>query len=290
MGALPQLEVQMSWWGMTGLVAEVGREPAVEDKVRRIAEAGFDGINGFIPAPEEAELWHRLLDRYGLSFSVNAYPKTAEDMKRFLEAAKAFGRVQYINAQVLTPFLTGEPAETLLRDIDALSREAEIPVYIETHRGTITQDLLRTVRYADKIGNLRLTIDYSHYVVAGELHTISDEAEALLQRLLTRTASIHARVSNGEQVQVSVGEDGDHPMLPYFKRWWRSGMRRWLESAGDGDRFPFVCELGPAPYAIVADEAGRPREIGDRWRQSLLFKEIARELWREAVSEDQEGV
>ncbi|WP_238327655.1 sugar phosphate isomerase/epimerase family protein [Paenibacillus gorillae] len=280
----PALDVQMSWWTMSGL-GEAGREWSLEERFARIAEAGYDGINGFLPAKEEAERWNRLLKEYGLSFSVNAYPRNAADMQAFLQEAQAYGgaeRIQYVNAQVLTPFVTGESALELLRDIQRLSADAGISVFVETHRGTITQDLIRTAEYVRSIGDLKLTIDYSHYVVAGEMHHVPDEAEALLQQLLVQTSSIHARVSNGEQIQVDVGEQGEHPILDHYKRWWADGMRHWLRQAAPGQRFPFVCELGPASYAITTDEAtGRTNEISDRWSQSLYFQQLARTLWNE---------
>lgn len=283
-GRAPRLDVYMSWWGMTDLDLGEGEPLSPDEKARRIVEAGFDGIDGFLPAPEEADAWRERLDRHGLLFGVNAYPKSAAELETFLRAAKAFGRVRYVNAQVLTPFLAGEPAEKLLADVAGLSREYGIPVYVETHRGTITQDLVRTVEYAERVMMLGLTIDYSHYVVAGELHTVSEEAESWLQRLLPRTRAIHGRVSNGEQVQVGLGERGEHPMLRHFERWWRDGMRHWRESAAKGDRLPFVCELGPPPYAITAeDRDGRRRELDDRWKQSLLLAGIARRLWRESA-------
>jgi len=277
--AAPKLEVQMSWWGMSGLAFD-GGESSLEEKFEWIAEAGFDGINGFIPPPEEEEQWDRLLAQYALSLSVNAYPRSAAEMALFLERAKHYGKIQHINVQVLTPFLIGEPAVRLLRELDDLSRAADIPTYIETHRGTITQDLLRTIDYIEALDTLRLTIDLSHYIVAGELHTISDEAEALIQQVLTRSAAFHARISNGEQVQVDVGRHGEHPMLRHFERWWRDGMNNWRARAGTGDVLPFVVELGPPPYAITADEyAGRTREIGDRRAQSLLLQQVARDIW-----------
>jgi sugar phosphate isomerase/epimerase len=278
------LEVQMSWWAMTGL-GEDGREWTMEEKIRKIAEAGFDGINGFLPSLKETTEWKELLKHYGLSFSINAYPRTALELKNLIEDAKAYGSVSFINAQVMTPFLTGKPAEKLLDEMTKRSETAGIPVYIETHRGTITQDLLRTVEYVKYLDSLRLSIDFSHYVVAGEMHTITDQAETLLQVLLTRTASIHARVSNGEQVQVNVGDKGEHPMMEHFDRWWKSGMMLWLKSAKPGDVFPFVCELGPAPYAITTDEyAGRQHEISDRWSQSLFFADRARAIWKQIIS------
>jgi sugar phosphate isomerase/epimerase len=281
----PRLEVLMSWWGMNGLGVEsgAGNEWSMEEKVRFIAEAGYDGINGMLVEGREAEKWHELLDKYNLSFSVNAYPKSAEELKLFLCKAKSFGRVDFVNVQVMRPFLVGEQAVQLLADMEELSRSAGIPAYIETHRGTITQDLLRTVEYTERLPGLELTVDFSHYVVAGEMRTVSDEAEELLQKLLPRTKSIHARVSNGEQVQIDipVGRDGaldsafEQPMLVHFQRWWLKGMRSWRQTAEKEDVFPFVCELGPPPYAITV----RGQEVGDRWTQALQFAKIARSLW-----------
>ncbi|NMO97969.1 TIM barrel protein [Paenibacillus lemnae] len=266
----------MSWWAMSGL----NHNGSLEEQFEMIAEAGFDGINGFIPPSEEEEKWIRLLERYGLTLSVNAYPKTSEDMAQFLERAHQFGRVQHINVQVMRPFLTGDPAVQMLREISELSRKAGIPAYIETHRGTMTQDLMRTVQYIERVDELRLTMDLSHYVLAGEMHSVSDEAEAWFQRLLTRSAAFHARMSNGEQIQVDVGRQGEHPMTIHFERWWSEGMRNWLSAASEGDVLPFVIELGPPPYAITVDEyAERKSEISDRWEQSQQLQSMIRKLW-----------
>ncbi|OXM17555.1 xylose isomerase [Paenibacillus herberti] len=284
----------MSWWGMTGLGDEGGGEWSMEEKIRRIAEAGYDGIHGMLPEGEEAELWQSLLDRYGLSFSVTAHLRSAEELSEFLHKAKSFGKVDFVNVQVLKPFLTGEPAVRMLSEMAKLSRTAAMPTYIETHRGTITQDLLRTVEYMRNLPELELTIDFSHYVVAGEMWSVSDEAELLLQSLLPRTKSIHARVSNGEQVQIDVpldenivlkvaGGETEEPMLSHFLNWWLCGMRNWRKSAQAGDMLPFVCELGPPPYAItLRGQDGTKREASDRWSQSLLFARLARSLWKQA--------
>jgi hypothetical protein len=291
----PRLEVLMSWWGMSGLGGQngSGNEWSMEEKVRRIAEAGYDGINGMLPEGKEAEQWHLLLDQYNLSYSVNAYPKTAEELDVFLSKAKSFGRVDFVNVQVMRPFLVGDQAVQLLADMAELSRSAGIPAYIETHRGTITQDLLRTVEYAKRLPELELTIDFSHYVVAGEMRTVSDEAEQLLQTLLSRTKSIHARVSNGEQVQIDIPmfdskseeiadeSEFEGTLLKHFVRWWLEGMRSWRQAAKKDEVLPFICELGPPPYAItMRGTDGVQREVSDRWTQALLFARIARSLWK----------
>jgi hypothetical protein len=217
-----------------------------------------------------------------------------EELDDFLCKAKSFGRVDFVNVQVMRPFLVGDQAVQLLGNMGELSRSAGIPAYIETNRGTITQDLLRTVEYAERLPGLELTIDFSHYVVAGEMHTVSHEAEELLQTLLTRTKSIHARISNGEQVQIdipmvaSVGEEGavesefENSMLKHFQRWWLVGMRSWRQGAREDEVLPFICELGPPPYAItVHGPDGVQYEVSDRWTQALLFARIARSLWEQ---------
>lgn len=277
-----ELRVEMSWWGMNGLQGTAGHATAIEGKFRLIAENGFDGINAFVPAPEESDLWKELLRKYGLAFSVNAYPATLRDMSDFLDKAVDFGDIAYINAQVMTPFLIGDSALELLSGIDALSRQAGIPVYIETHRGTITQDLIRTRQFLESLPKLGLTIDYSHYVLAGELHTVSPEAEHMLQSLLPNASSIHTRISNGEQIQIDPGEAGDHPMLPHFARWWESAMRHWRKRPRlPNDTFPVVIELGPPSYAITSNSAGTGQsEISDRWQQSLYLKKLVQQLWQ----------
>src|SRR5690606_42103064 len=77
--------VHMSWWAMNGL--ERSAEYSLEQKVEMIAEAGFDGINGFIPSSEEAKRWNKLLERYRLTLSVNAHPKTSNAMAILLNQA-----------------------------------------------------------------------------------------------------------------------------------------------------------------------------------------------------------
>lgn len=279
----PRLEMQQALWAMDGLGVN-GQEWSLEEKFAKIAEAGFTGVSYFIPAAEDMAEWHRLLDCYKLNFAALSFPANSTDMLKTLQQAKEFGRVQHINSQVMDSFVIDQAAIRLLDDLLQVSEAANIPNFIETHRGRITQDLIRTVSYVEALPQLRLTIDLSHYVVAGEMTGTCEQAESYFDRLLERSASMHARVSNGEQVQIDVGMDGDHPMLEHYTRWWRKGMGHWLKQAQPGDLFPFCCELGPPPYAIIRRNAqGQEQEISDRWQQALLFKRIAEEQWEQAL-------
>lgn len=277
--APPRLAVHQSWWAMIAL-GNGEREWTVEEKFEKIAAAGFTGILGNIPEdPEKAAQWRNLLNQYNFNFGITIFPSTVEEGQARLAAAKAYG-VDYVNAQVRNNFVIGQPAIDLLSGLVEAAQAVEMPFFVETHRGIITQDLHRTVDYVEAIPNLRLTLDLSHYVVAGEMGTYSEKGEELFNRLLPRTGSIHARVSNGEQIQVDIGPDASHPMVEHFKRWWSNGMRHWASQAQPGDIFPFISELGPAGYSITLP--GTSQEISDRWQQALVFKRLAEECWETA--------
>jgi len=276
----PRLAVHQAWWAMIAL-GNGEREWTVEEKFEKIAAAGFTGILGGIPSdPEEAAKWRKLLDQYNFDFGITISPRSVDEGKAALEKARNFG-VNYVNAQVKDNFVIGQPAINLLQGLVAAAKDAGMPFFAETHRGIITQDLHRTVEYVQAIPGLRLTLDLSHYVLAGEMGSYSEKGEELFNQLLPRTGSVHARVSNGEQIQIDIGPEGNHPMVKHFKRWWSTGMRHWAGQARPGDIFPFISELGPAGYAITLP--GTDREISDRWQQALVFKKLAEECWELAL-------
>ncbi|MGM7724103.1 sugar phosphate isomerase/epimerase family protein [Metabacillus sp. Hm71] len=271
-----KIDIQQSWWAMIGL-GNGTREWTMEEKFEKIAEAGFTGIMGSLPDDHEAEKWRRLLDEYQFSFGIHSFPSKKEDLQPLIKKAKEFG-VQYINSQVMDDFTIGDDAIQLLKDLVAEAKKENILYFVETHRGRITQDLIRTVHYVNEIPDLRLTIDFSHYVLAGE-GCYSEKAEECLDILLKRTSSIHARVSNGQQIQVDIGPEGKHPMTDRFVGWWEKGMSYWLKEAKPGDVLPLVCELGPPDYSITHYSNLTPKEISDRWEQALVFKRILEEAW-----------
>lgn len=275
-----KIDIQQSWWAMNGL-GNGHREWTMEEKFEKIAEAGFTGIMGELPKENEKVKWRRLLDEYQFSFGIHSFPSRSEDLQLLLVEAKEFG-VQYVSSQVMDDFIIGEEAVQLLKNLVDEAKKANIPYFVETHRGRITQDLIRTVNYVKKIPDLRLTIDLSHYVVAGEgCH--SAKAEECFDILLKRTSSIHARVSNGHQIQIDIGSDGSHPITERFVKWWEKGMSYWLQEAKQGDVLPLVCELGPPDYSITKQTSSDSKEISDRWEQAIVFKRILEGAWGRGV-------
>lgn len=275
----PRLEIQQSWWGMIG-IGNGEREWSVEEKFEKLAEAGFTGILGRFPLAKETKVWRRMLDEYKFSFGIHCFPSHREDLKSFLEQVEDIG-VDYINCHIMNNFVIGKAAETLIQDLIDEAKSYKIPFMVETHRGRVTQDLHRTVDYVKAVPDLRLTIDLSHYALAGEMEQISDQAIELFDPLLRRTSCIHGRISNGQQIQVDIGPNAEHPLVESYMKLWTKGMAYWLEQAGPDDRLPVLPELGPPLYSITRERhAYADRlEISDRWQQALVIKKLLSSAW-----------
>jgi sugar phosphate isomerase/epimerase len=276
----PRLEIFQATWAMQNLPAS-GRPWAAPEIVDRIRDAGFSGALHWV-ADEDADF--EMVERLRLAglFVGVGFPATEGGSARSLAAGARARGVSFLNAQMHDAFTADDRVvariERLYEECDAIG----MPLFIETHRGTVTQDLLRTVEYGRQVPRMRYTLDASHYVVAGEV-TQPDRAPRFakaLSEIIRRSSSIHARVSNGEQVQVDIG-DGIGALVAPYVTWWTAAYRGWLAEAAPGDFFPFVCELGPAPYAItVPTGSSLPAgaELSDRFAQALVLKRIAEEI------------
>lgn len=273
----PRLLIQQSMWSLKHY-GENGKEWSLEKKFEQMAKAGFEGIFSGLPMKEEEALWRRLMTEYKFHFGLEAFPEKAEDLRELLLKAADYD-VLYVNAQVPDAFTIGQEAVSRLQELMEEADSFGIPLFIETHRGRLTQDLLRTADYVKTLPELRLTIDFSHYVLAGEMAEF-ELAEPYFDQLLKRTSCIHGRITNAQQIQIDVGE-GTHPMVEPFLNWWQKGMHYWRDEAKAGDVLPYVCEIGHH-YSVTKNfQPGYSwDEYSDRWQQSLVFKKLAEKAWR----------
>jgi len=274
----PRLRLSHSLWSLTKLPMN-GEEWSLAEKCRRVREAGFEAIECWLTDENEREVT-AALQKEGLRLGLGHHPFTLDDTRKTVERARRLG-ADYIFAQPADAFTPEETAVALIRDGHALASDQGVPYFLETHRNTCTETLPQTYRLLERLPEIRITADLSHFFVIGEFY--GWENEWLPERLapvLERVSSFHGRISNGEQVQVDVG-DGSGRTPQVYVQIWAQGMRAWLQGARPGDVLPFASELGPPAYAIV-DPAGR--EISDRWEQSLVMKRLAEQAWALATA------
>ena len=169
--------------------------------------------------------------------------------------------------------------------VEAADAEA-FPVYLETHRATMTQDMKRTLDLIEHAPALRFNGDFSHWYTGQEMSY--GDLDAKLERLkpvTDRTRFLHGRVSSPGCIQVGV-RDGRHDAdLEVFRRFWTRSFEGFLASAAPGEVFGFYPELLPPShnYARVFPGAdGEMREEADRWEEALALVEVARACWAQA--------
>lgn len=267
--------VFQSMWAME-LRASSGVERAREDSVAMIAAAGFDGVSADWTNRADVRRLSALLKAEGLSAEGLCFPRTVDDLKPILDNAVEFG-LHHICAQpdVRPPRL--QECIPLLDGWRRLAEEARVPLYFETHRGRMTNDLHFTLDLLDCFPDLKFVADLSHYVVEREmLLPIPDEHQAMLRRILDSAGAFHGRVSSSEQIQLELLFPHNRPWVEQFLDWWGQGFRSWCEAADAGDTLAFTCELGPRPYAVL-DRNGE--DTTDRWQESLTMMQLVRDVW-----------
>lgn len=189
-----------------------------------------------------------------------------------------------------TGYEDDDTARRLVEEVLDASERHGIPLYVETHRATLTQDIWRTVQLVAEFPELRFNGDFSHWYTGLEM-TYGDVDAKLefLAPVFERTRFLHGRIGSTGCIQTDLGSDADpdlHPSVPTFREMWTRSMEGFLRSAAPGDVFVFAPELLPAEigYArLVPGPDGEPREEGDRWEQALLLCRLARECFAAAV-------
>lgn len=276
----PRLQIQHSLWSLLGLPMNAAEEWTLAEKCRRVKDAGFAGIECWLDEASERE--HKdALNREELRLTLGHHPFTLDDVKRTVAQAVRLG-ADFVFAQPLNPYVPLAEAVPFLREARHIAHDQGVTFFVETHRNNIPESLNQALELVDRMPEVRFTGDFSHFVVIGEFYGWGDEgAIEKMTPVLERTSHLHGRISNGEAVQVDVG-DGSGDTAQFFVRIWAAAMKHWLREAGPGDVFPFASELGPPRYAITLPDG---REFSDRWTQSLVMKRLAEQAWAQAVTD-----
>ena len=272
-----RLLVFQSVWAMERRHTD-GYERTLEENVRMIADAGFDGVSAHYTDRESVQRLAQLRGPHGLHAEGQCFPRTVDDLQPVLENAAEFG-VHHIDLQPDVRPRTVAECVTLLDGWRRLAEQVNFPVYIETHRDRMTTDLHFTLDLLDARPDLKLLGDISHYLVGREFAwPVSDENHALMHRILDNSWAFHGRVASREQVQIELSFEPHRMWVDLFLDWWRYGFASWRRRAGPDDTLAFTCELGPKPYAIIGRDGN---DTTDRWAESLLLRDWIREVWEE---------
>lgn len=260
--------------------------PARDADERRVLgavrEAGFEGVQGGS---------HLIARDLGLGFADGGRVNTPGRGEADTIAAQAKDRgAVAATLHVAWGLEDDATVDALVGEVIEASAKHDLPLYIETHRATITQDIWRTVELTHRFPGVRFNGDFSHWYTGLEMRYGGVEMKLDYARpVLDRVRFLHGRIGNGGSIQVDVGRTLDEALsrenVGHFVDMWTRAMAGFLRDAGPGDVLIFAPELLHAGiyYArAFPGPDGQPREESDRWQQSLLYMELARHCFAKA--------
>ncbi|MGI9170052.1 MAG: hypothetical protein ACR2FH_07760, partial [Caulobacteraceae bacterium] len=166
------------------------------------------------------------------------------------------------------------------------------PVYLETHRATLTQDIRRTLDLVARFPELRFNGDFGHWYIGHELtYGDMDMKFEAMAPVFERTRFMHLRVSSNAFGQLTASDPAEERHLAFYRRMWTASFEGFLRGAGPGDYFAVHPKLLPAREfypKMVPGPDGTLREESDRWTEAAFLIQVARECF-EAARANVEG-
>lgn len=254
-----QLLIFATNWGYTG---------SWEQFCSQIKHDGYDGAEIWLPQENERAEILATFKKHGLHYGFligsgeSNYQSNFQQFSKSLETAVTFNPV-YINCHSGKDFFSFDENKSFLELTIKATKETGVPVYHETHRSRILYSAPAARQYMEKLPDLRITFDVSHWCNVHE-SLLADQADTLAMAL-ERVGHIHARIGHPEGPQVN------DPRAPEWKdavdahfAWWDKVIKRKKQ---EGKLMTFLTEFGPIDYLPALPYTRQP--LANQWEINL---------------------
>jgi sugar phosphate isomerase/epimerase len=243
--------------------------------LERVKTSGFEATEIYLGSLHEspAEIAH-LHATFGLRLigQILTQGQSYEDHIQSFETQFEFAaqcQVAFINTHAGRDIFSFEENVAIFRRATRLSQSSGIPVLVETHRGRPTYSAIETRKYLDALPELRLTADFSHWMVVHESN-LADQG-ANLELAIARADYIHARVgyAEGPQIPDPRAAEWGEAVTTHFQLWQQiidQAKTRGKES------LYITPEFGPPAYMHTTPFTNQP--VGDVWKQNVYMREM----------------
>jgi hypothetical protein len=269
-----QLRCYLNWLALDGLqIPEAGWMQAIRS-------AEYDGIQ--LIEPLDLDLVKKARS-HGFGVCGSGRVNHPSDAYRLAMEAREAG-LECLTLHVGWGYEDEDGATQLIEAVLDASARYSVPLYVETHRATLFQDIWRTVQFIRRFPQLQFNGDFSHWYTGLEMVYGGFENKlAYIQPVIERVRFLHGRIGNPGCMQVDVGDMQDASKLSFvahFRTLWTGVFASFLHRSLLGESICFAAQL-LAPDIYYAREFNG-REESDRWQQSLVLIQIARECFHEA--------
>src|SRR5450755_320181 len=268
-----ELKILATNWGFPG---------SLDAYCAKVKQEGYDGIEIWWPVEKTAqdELF-ALLKKYQLDVgflcggSDSNYQKHFDQFVKMIDGAalQTIQRPLYINCHSGRDYFTVDQNNTFIDHTLELTKKTGLRICHETHRSRILYAAPVARSYMEKIPNLRITLDISHWCNVHE-SLLSDQGETI-DLALSRTDHIHARIGHPEGPQVN------DPRAPEWEDAVKSHLTWWdkviEQKKKNGQQMTVLTEFGPPYYMPALPYTMQP--LADQWAINVFMMNLLRKRY-----------
>ena len=254
-----ELKILATNWGFNG---------TMDEYCAKVKKEGYDAIEIWWPMDKAGQdEMFSALKKYNLEVgflcagSQSNWKEHLEYFKQMIgEAAKnTLQRPLYINCHSGRDYFTFEQNKAFIDHTIQLSKETGVLICHETHRSRILFAAPVARQFIEKIPELRITFDVSHWCNVHE--TLLQDQQETLDLTLSRVDHIHARIGHpeGPQVNDPRAPEWENALKAHFA-WWDKVAQRKKQN---GERMTVLTEFGPPDYMPTLPYTHQP--MSDQW-------------------------
>lgn len=253
-----------------------------ESFCQKVNDAGYNGFEVGIAQNatdrELQEIWNTA-EKYKLKIIVQHYDTYEADYAKhydlfcgWLEKAKGLPCVK-INSQTGKDFFSIVQNSSLINAASDVSKETGIQIAHETHRNKFSFASHITKQYLEKIPDLKLTLDISHWVCVAE--SFLEDQQETVQLALDRAEHLHARVGYpcGPQIPDPRVPEWEHALDAHLS-WWDKIVER---KKSENSLLTISPEFGPYPYMVHLPATSTP--ITNQWDVNVYMMNLLKKRY-----------
>jgi sugar phosphate isomerase/epimerase len=249
-----KLLILCTQWGM--------QEMALETFFSKVVNAGYDGIDTWIPedATEKRKFLY-LLNEFKLPLVCHQLQAKGTSIKEYCKSFEYYLNLSMecdpvlINSHTGRDYFTRDEQLKVIDVAQEFSVKNNIRIAHETHRGRIGFSPYNAMDLFLLRPDMKITADFSHWTCVTESYL--ENCSEIVDEAIKRTEHIHARIGYPEGPQITdprAKEWSDATGI--FLGWWDKIIEHKTDS---GEQvFTITPEFGPPPYMVNLPSTGMP--------------------------------
>lgn len=254
-----KLAVFKSLWGMTG---------SVEEQFKRVADAGYAGIESGAPGKDTADAFKKLLREHKLQFIAMAFTGGDDhvaSLKEQVENAKSFSPLSITVHSARDGWMLEKQKAYFAQALE-VERKSGVALNHETHRGRAMFTPWGTAALLKEFPELHIAADFSHFCCVCE-SLLADQVENMAL-CCARARHVHGRVGHEEGPQVNDPSSAEWERhVAAHEAWWDTIIAERKKS--NAAQFTFTPEFGPPTYMPTLPHTRQP--VADLWEVCLYM-------------------